>query len=282
VSQNITQWAGTTLAVPTNWGTAASGEVIGVNAELFAGSTALSATSTSLNVNLTGGTTAVTQSTSPWVMGGNKSVNTAAPGATSIGSLTAQANAVAQTWTEGFLVPLSTDLAGNLRVNATFSGTLSNNITQWNSVALGSPTAFGTAPTGNQIGVNASVFAGSTAITATSTSLNVNVTNPVAGPTSTTANALPGVNPVTVNGTSVAILSSNASRKECIIVNTGTTIIYLGLGATATTTAYHIVLAKCTVANDGTGSSWTSDMWKGSINAIGSTTGGTVVVTELT
>ena len=100
--------------------------------------------------------------------------------------------------------------------------------------------------------------------------------------TSTTANALPGVNPITVGASSVAVVNSNASRKEVTIINTGTTVIFLGLGQTPTTSAYHIALAKCTAANDGTGGTWTSDMWKGSVNAIGSAGGGAVNLTELT
>jgi len=100
--------------------------------------------------------------------------------------------------------------------------------------------------------------------------------------TSTTANALPGTNPVSVGTSSTAVVNTNASRKEVTIINTGTTVIFLGLGQTPTTTAYHIALAKCTAANDGTGGTWTSDMFKGTINAIGSAGGGTVVWTELT
>lgn len=100
--------------------------------------------------------------------------------------------------------------------------------------------------------------------------------------TSTTANALPGTNPQTIGVTSSAVVNANASRKEVTIVNTGTTYIYLGLGQTPTGTAYHIALAKCTAANDGTGGTWTSDMWKGAVNAISSGAGGTVNLTELT
>jgi len=100
--------------------------------------------------------------------------------------------------------------------------------------------------------------------------------------TSTTANALPGSNPQTIGVSSSAVVNANASRKEVTIVNTGTTYIYLGLGQTPTTTAYHIALAKCTAANDGTGGTWTSDMWKGAVNAISSGAGGTVNLTELT
>src|SRR5208283_2712512 len=41
---NITQWATVTLSPPTAWGAAPSGTVIGVNAELFVGNNAVSAT----------------------------------------------------------------------------------------------------------------------------------------------------------------------------------------------------------------------------------------------
>lgn len=77
------------------------------------------------------------------------------------------------------------------------------------------------------------------------------------------------------------ILAANASRKEVTIINTSTAIIYLGLGAAPSTTAYHIVLSPCAAANDGTGGSWISDMWTGAVQAIGSVAG-TVVITELT
>lgn len=100
--------------------------------------------------------------------------------------------------------------------------------------------------------------------------------------TSTTANTLPGTNPQTIGVSSSAVVNTNAARKEVTIINTGTTIIYLGLGQTPTTTAYHIALVKCTAPNDGTGGTWTSDMWKGAVNAISSGAGGTVNLTELT
>src|SRR5208282_3216342 len=129
---NVADWNGVAVGSPTAWGTAPTGNVVGTNSELFAGNTALTATGTSLNVNLTGGTVCVTQCTSPWVVSGT--VTTVPP-----------ANA-------------------------------STNITNNNSVALGSPTAFGTAPSGNVIGTNSELFAGGTALTSTGTSLNVNLT----------------------------------------------------------------------------------------------------------
>jgi len=85
----------------------------------------------------------------------------------------------------------------------------------------------------------------------------------------------------TVGGSSGSILASNALRIEATIINTGTTPIYLGLGQTPTATAYHICLAACSTANDGTGGTYTTDVWKGTINAI-SASSGTVCVTELT
>src|SRR5271166_6321668 len=82
--------------------------------------------------------------------------NNAAPIANNFGVLPAVASSAAPTYNAGDQVLLSTDLAGNLRVNATFTGTATNNITQWNSVNLGSPSAYGTSPGAvNVIGVNA-------------------------------------------------------------------------------------------------------------------------------
>src|SRR5271169_6098783 len=82
--------------------------------------------------------------------------NNAAPIANNFGVLPAVASTAAPTYTTGDQVLLSTDLSGNLRVNATFTGTATNNITQWNSVNLGSPSAYGTSPGAvNVIGVNA-------------------------------------------------------------------------------------------------------------------------------
>lgn len=288
------------------------------------------------------GTVAVTQSTSPWIVAGNLTHNNAAPGATNIGALVAKANASAPTYTEGDQVLLSTDLTGAVRVNATFSGTVSQNITQWNSVALGSPSAYGTSPGAvTVIGVNAfvtslpavsiaaaqtiavtnagtfavqavlnaettkvigtvnisaaqkielydgtntaTVKAASTAAVATDTALVVaispNNSFTVTAPTSSTASSPASTS---VGASSSTILASNSSRKEAIVVNTGTTILYLGLGQTPTVTAYHVALSPCTIANDGTGGSYVSDLWKGAINAIGSAAGGSAVVTELT
>jgi hypothetical protein len=87
----------------------------------------------------------------------------------------------------------------------------------------------------------------------------------------------------TVGTSSGSILASNtANRKECFVVNTGITVIYLGLNQTPTTTTYHVALSACATANDGTGGVFRSESWKQAINAISSAAGGTTCVTELT
>jgi hypothetical protein len=102
---------------------------------------------------------------------------------------------------------------------------------------------------------------------------------PVLGPTSSTASSPASTS---VTSTSSSILASNTSRKECMIINTSTVVVYLGLGQTPTSSAYHIALSPCTGNNDGTGGTYVSDMWKGAINAITASTSSTVCVTELT
>jgi hypothetical protein len=64
----------------------------------------------------------------------------------------------APTYVTGTTQPLSLDTTGNLRVAGTFtpSGLQNVNVTQWDSIALGAPSAYGTGPGAvNVIGVNA-------------------------------------------------------------------------------------------------------------------------------
>lgn len=73
--------------------------------------------------------------------------------------------------------PWSVAVSGNV--------TTVDNITEWAGVTLGAPTAFGTAPSGNVIGANASLFAGQTPLTVSydgspaEASLNVHITGGV-------------------------------------------------------------------------------------------------------
>lgn len=86
---------------------------------LAAGGTLITATSSSLNTNVTGGT--ITTITNTVTVAGAKTNNNAAPGATNVGALTALANASAPSWTEGNLVALSVDLAGAQRITGAIS-----------------------------------------------------------------------------------------------------------------------------------------------------------------
>lgn len=79
------------------------------------------------------------------------------------------------------------------------------------------------------------------------------------------------------------ILATNRARRGLVIVNTGTTIIYITYGATnPTTTAYHFALAACSAGNDGKGGVLNDDAWDGEVRAVGSGGGGTIVITEVT
>lgn len=108
VAENLTQWAGTTLGTPTNFGMTPGAVVAGsVNASLFAGTTQLSSSGSALNVNVSNLTVAVV---------GTLTNNNAAPtNNTQLGVLPAIANTSAPTWTNGDQVLLSEDTAGNLR-----------------------------------------------------------------------------------------------------------------------------------------------------------------------
>lgn len=86
----------------------------------------------------------------------------------------------------------------------------------------------------------------------------------------------------TVSNAAGTLLVANRGRRGLLIQNTGTTVIYLVLGsATPTATVYHVALAACTAANDGTGGIYNDDSWVGPVQAISSAVGGTVVITEI-
>ena len=143
VAVNETQINGVALGSPSNFGTSPGAiSVQGVNASLFSGTTALTNTGGSLNVNITGG---------------------------SSGNAAASAT--------GSAVPASADYQG-LNVGGTLRGQTGTNptgtvyaaqtdLTSANGVSLGSPSAFGTSPGAvNVIGTNASLFIGTTAAVA--------------------------------------------------------------------------------------------------------------------
>jgi hypothetical protein len=83
-------------------------------------------------------------------------------------------------------------------------------------------------------------------------------------------------------GTTAMMLYPGGACKQIRIVNTGTTKIYLAFNdQVPSSTAYHIALAVCSSANDGTGGVYIDDVALGQINAVSSATGGTVCVTVI-
>jgi len=220
---NLTQLNSVALGSPSNYGTSPGAVAVqGVNA-FITNTVPVTLTSTTIT-----GTVAVTQSTSPWVVSltsttitgtvavtqsgtwtvqqggapwsqvGTLTHNNAAPAANNVGALVAVASTAAPTYTTGDQVLLSTDLAGNLRVSSA-GGTQSSNIIQWNSVALGSPSNYGTSPGAvSVIGVNAfitntvPVTLTSTTITGTVTAVG-NLTNNNAAPTAALQGVLPAI-----------------------------------------------------------------------------------------
>ena len=85
----------------------------------------------------------------------------------------------------------------------------------------------------------------------------------------------------------VVLLAEDEDRKQFIIQNTDILPIHLAFGANnPSVSEHHVTLKACTNANDGTGGSFISDMWKGEVRAIAEqvllVTDGAVSVTEFT
>ncbi len=156
------------------------------------------------------GTVAVTQSTSPWVVSGTVTANAGTGNFTVVQATAASLNATVVG-------------TGTFAVQAAQSGTWtvqqggapwSQNLTQVAGTALGATavTNFGSAPAAAAVpGVNASVFAGTTGITATGSSLNANVTNTV--PVTLTSTTITG---------SVTVAQATAANLNATVVGTGT------------------------------------------------------------
>jgi len=90
----------------------------------------------------------------------------------------------------------------------------------------------------------------------------------------------------TVGSSSGAVLAANGARKACGVKNTGPVTVYLGLGRTPTTTAYHVALQTSGISDDGFGGYWDGTvsgvLWTGAVNAITAAGGGKVQTVELT
>jgi len=239
LNQDLQAVAGVQLGATavTAFGTApAAVNVPAVNSSIYAGTTGITATGSSLNTNVTNtvtvtGTVAVTQSTSPWVVSGNLTNNNAAPAANNVGVLgfIAETAYNTVTYTTGDQVLAVTDL----------HGAVNGDVQAVAGVQLGATavTAFGTAPAAvNVPAVNSSIFAGTTALTATGSSLNVNVTgsstltvagnltNNNAAPTNNNVGVLPAI---AVSGAfpAVTIQATTAGDQELLTVSQGGSLI---------------------------------------------------------
>ena len=80
----------------------------------------------------------------------------------------------------------------------------------------------------------------------------------------------------------VQILAANSARRSLIVQNTGTTVIYLVLGAVDPAPGvYHVALRGGTGVDDGGGTIYAEDSWKGPVRAVSSGMGGRLVVMEI-
>src|SRR5271157_926018 len=191
--------------------TARGAQIVAVGVDGFAvtvgGTVAVTQSTSPWVVSLTSttitGTVAVTQSTSPWVTTGNLTHNNAAPAANNVGVLPAVASTAAPTYTTGDQVLLSTDLSGNLRVTFAAASEQNVNLNQWAGTNLGTPTTYGTSP-GAVVAGSVNAFVTNTvAVTLASTTITGTVavtqsTSPWVVSGTVTANA--GTGTFTVGG----------------------------------------------------------------------------------
>jgi hypothetical protein len=191
VGENLIQVAGIALGASavTNFGsTPATGVVPGVNSSIFAGTTGITATGSSLNVNLTNSLS----------IAGSLTNNNAAPTATLLGVLGAIAETAytTVTYTTGDMVLPVTDLHGAL--NQDLQAVAGVQLGSTGIVAYGSTPAAVNVPAVNAFITNTPAVTLSTGVAPagfTGTSLNVDVTNTVAvAGTLTNNNAAPAAN----------------------------------------------------------------------------------------
>lgn len=75
--------------------------------------------------------------------------------------------------------------------------------------------------------------------------------------------------PVTLTTASGTVIAANANRKQLIIQNNDDEEAILRLSSgDASTSAYHVILSKCTAARDGTGGSITIDFYQGAVTGL--------------
>src|SRR5271168_1807754 len=205
--------------------TARGAQIVAVGVDGFAvtvgGTVAVTQSTSPWVVSLTSttitGTVAVTQSTSPWVVSGNLTHNNAAPTTNNVGVLPAVASTAAPTYTTGDQVLLSTDLAGNLRVTFAAASEQNVNLNQWAGTNLGTPTAYGTSP-GAVVAGSVNAFVTNTVAT-TLASTTITGTVAVTQSTSPWVDNLTQVAGVALGATGVAAFGTAPSAANVMGVN---------------------------------------------------------------
>lgn len=88
---------------------------------------------------------------------------------------------------------------------------------------------------------------------------------------------------VSVGTTIEPILKANPIRSEFLIQNIDVVPIAIILTKNkGSNTIYHAMLSACTTADDGTGGSFISDLWKGDVYVVAVSAGGRLVAYEMT
>lgn len=90
----------------------------------------------------------------------------------------------------------------------------------------------------------------------------------------------PAINTVSLGTFASPTFAANATRKSFWVQNVGTSVVYLGLGATPSATAYHFALASGTLAHSGNGGIYFDSEWVGTVTAIASAATGTYTYGE--
>lgn len=91
--------------------------------------------------------------------------------------------------------------------------------------------------------------------------------------TNTTIGTTGTATQVASSATSVTLLAANSSRKEAIIFNDSTSVLYVKFGITASSTSYTVQVQP--------GDSWIEDRYAGRIDGIWTSANGNAYVTEV-
>jgi hypothetical protein len=88
---------------------------------------------------------------------------------------------------------------------------------------------------------------------------------------------------ITVGTTVEPLFKANPNRQEFLVQNIDTVVVYLIFTKNkGSNVVYHVALSGCTAADDGTGGSYISDLWKGDVYIVGQAAAARVVAYEMT